>query len=244
MAFIVPSAFSLKDLNFSIDDPKFTVTTEDKLLFSLPLSIENRGYCDLKDFWLEIVFLDATGRVISTARSSVPLISRGESVTLLHNATLSMADIFESAGQYLFKDASLTAQVAAGLTFADFVPAQISKNFSIPWGAPLYNFAVDQPTFEQVNSTHSFVTLPISFENHAAFDLEGNIRVVLFDSANSLIGESQMHFQTPKYAPYHGDVQVHAPLNAEFLATAQRGCCNVYFSTPLFEYGPLVIPYG
>ncbi|MGB9842509.1 MAG: hypothetical protein ACPLKZ_07355 [Candidatus Bathyarchaeales archaeon] len=242
VAFIALSAFSLKDLDFSIDEPEFTVTAEGTLLFSLPLSIENRGYCDLKDFQLATVFADATGRVISTAKSSVPLISRGESVTLLHNATLSMGDMLNSAGQYLFNDANLTAQVSAGLTFAEFVPAQISTNFTVPWGAPLYNFAVAQPTFEQVNSTHSLVTLPISFENHAAFDLEGTMRIVLFNSANSLIGEGQTNFQAPKYSPYRGELAFYAPLNAESLT--QRGRYNVYFSTALFEYGPLVIPYG
>ncbi|MEM3442152.1 MAG: hypothetical protein QXV09_07720, partial [Candidatus Bathyarchaeia archaeon] len=134
IAFITLSAFSLKDLNFSLDEPKFTVTAEGELLFSLPLSIENREYCDLKDFQLATVFSDATGKVISTAKSSVPLILRGESVTLVHNATLSMDDMLENAGQYLFNDANLTAQVAAGLTFADFLPAQISTNFTFPWG--------------------------------------------------------------------------------------------------------------
>ncbi|MEM3378060.1 MAG: hypothetical protein QW674_03830 [Candidatus Bathyarchaeia archaeon] len=244
IAFITLSAFSLKDLNFSLDEPKFTVTAEGELLFSLPLSIENREYCDLKDFQLATVFSDATGKVISTAKSSVPLILRGESVTLVHNATLSMDDMLENAGQYLFNDANLTAQVAAGLTFADFLPAQISTNFTFPWGAPLYNFAIDQPTFEPFNSTHSLVTLPISFENHAAFDLEAAIRVMLFDSTDSLIGESQTRLQAPMYSPYQGDLTFYIQLNAESLAAAQRGHCNVYFSTTLFEYGPLVIPYG
>jgi hypothetical protein len=244
LAFIIISAFSLKDLNFSIDEPKFMVASEGKLIFSLPIYIENGGYCDLKDFQLATVFSDTKGRVISSAKSSVPLIPRGENVTLVHNATLNIEDILESAEQYLFNDANLTAQVAAGLTIADFLPAQISTNLTLPWGAPLYNFAIDSPSFSQFNATHSIVNVPLSFENHAAFDFEGTIRVVLFDSADSVIGESQTLFHVLKYSPFSEDLEFYVPLNAGSLATAQRGRCNVYFSTALFEYGPLVIPYG
>ncbi|MCX8153354.1 MAG: hypothetical protein N3E52_02860 [Candidatus Bathyarchaeota archaeon] len=243
VSFIAVSAFSLKDLNFSLDEPKFTVTADGKLLFSLPLSIENRGYCDLKDFQLT-VFFDTTGRIISAGKSCVPIIQRGKSLTLLHNATLSIDDIAKSAEHYLFNDANLTAQVTAGLTFADFVPAQISTNFTFSWGAPLYNFSAGQIDVAQFNATHSLVSLPISFENHAAFDLEGTMRIVLFDSADSLVGESQTRFQAEQHALCHERLEFYVPLSAGSLAAAQRGHCNVYFSTALFEYGPLVIHYG
>lgn len=64
LSFIIISAFSLMDLNFSIDEPKFMVASEGKLIFSLPIYIENGGYCDLKDFQLATVFSDTKGRVI------------------------------------------------------------------------------------------------------------------------------------------------------------------------------------
>jgi hypothetical protein len=84
----------------------------------------------------------------------------------------------------------------------------------------------------------------MSFENHAAFDLAGDIRVELFDSAGSLLGESQTLFYVPQHSSYDGNLEFQVPLSAASLATVQSGHFNVYFSTPLFEYGPLVIPYG
>jgi hypothetical protein len=152
--------------------------------------------------------------------------------------------VLENAEQYLFHDSNLTVSVTAGLTVAELLPAQILTNFTFPWGAPFYNFALDQPSFERFNFTHSAVSVPVSFENHAAFDLAGNIRVELFDSVGSLLGESQTAFYVPQHSSYDGNLEFQVPLNAASLSTAQSGHFNVYFSTPLFEYGPLVIPYG
>jgi hypothetical protein len=126
----------------------------------------------------------------------------------------------------------------------ELIPAQISMNFSYPWGAPFYNFALGQPSFGQLNRTHASASVPMSFENHAAFDLTGEIRVELYDSANSLLSESQTAINVPSQSSYDGNLGFNVPLNAASLSTANNGHFNVYFSTPLFEYGPLVIPYG
>jgi hypothetical protein len=244
IAFIALSAYSFKDLNFDLGEPQFTTAPDGQLLFSLPLYIDNRGYCSLKEFNLSTVFSDAEGAEISRANTFVPVIPRGENVTILHNVTLSMDSVLENAEQYLFNDNNLTASVTAGLTVAELLPAQISTNFTFPWGAPFYNFALGQPSFEQFNFTHSAVSVPMSFENHAAFDLAGNIRVELFDSVGSLLGESQTSFYVPQHSSYDGNLEFHVPLSTESFSAAHNGHFNVYFSTPLFEYGPLVIPYG
>lgn len=243
IAFIALSAYSFKDLNFNLGEPQFTTAPDGQLLFSLPLYIENRGYCNLKEFQLLTVFLDAEGAEISRAKTFVPVIPRGENLTILHNAMLSMDNVLKNAEQYLFSDNNFMASVTAGLTFAELLPAQISTNFTVPWGAPFYNFTLGQPSFGQFNSTHSAASVPMSFENHAAFDLAGNIRVKLFDSSDSLLGESQTSFHVPQHSSYDENLEFYVPLNAASLSAAQKGYFKVYFSTPLFEYGPLVIPY-
>ncbi len=243
IAFIALSAYSFKDLNFDLGEPQFAATPDGQLLFSLPLHIENRGCCSLREFHLMTVFSDAEGTEISRANTFVPVIPRGENVTILHNTTLNMDSVLKNAEQYLFNDNNLTAFATAGLTFAELLPAQISTNFTFPWGAPFYNFAFGQPSFERFNDTHSAVSVPMSFENHAAFDLAGNISAELFDSAGSLLGESQTSFYVPQYSSYDGNLEFYVSLNTTSLSAAQNGHFNVYFSTPLFEYGPLVIPY-
>jgi hypothetical protein len=243
IAFLALSAYSFKDLNFDLGEPQFTTAPDGRLLFSLPLYIDNRGYCSLKEFQLMTVFSDAEGAEISRANTFVPVIPRGENVTIFHNVTLSMDSVLENAEQYLFNDNNLTASVTAGLTFAELLPTQISTNFTFPWGAPFYNFALGHPSFGRFDLTHSAVSVPMSFENHAAFDLAGNIRAELFDSAGSLLGESQTSFYVPQHSSYDGNLEFHVPLSTASSSAAHNGHFNVYFSTPLFEYGPLVIPY-
>jgi hypothetical protein len=84
----------------------------------------------------------------------------------------------------------------------------------------------------------------MSFENHAAFDLVGNIRVGLYDGSDALLGESQSIVSVPQSSSHNGDLEFYVPLNVASLSASQDGRFEVYFSTPFFEYGPLVIPYG
>jgi hypothetical protein len=244
IAFIASAAYSVKDLNFDMGEPQFGTSPDGQLMFSLPLYINNRGYYSLKEFQLSTVFSDAEGLEISRANTFVPVIPHGENVTILHNVTLSADNVFEKGEQYLFSDNNLSVAVVAGLNFAEIFPAQISTNFTFPWGAPFYNFALGNPTFGRFNSTHGGVAVPMSFENHAIFDLVGNIRIELYDSGDSLLGESQNIVNVPQGSSYHGSVEFQVPLNTASLSTAQHGHFNVYFDTGLFEYGPLVIPYG
>jgi hypothetical protein len=243
VGFIVSAAYSIKDLNFSVGEPQFTATSSNDLLFSLPLYVDNRGYYSLKAFNLTTVFMDPEGAEISRASTFVPVIPQGGNTTILHNVTISRDSFAGNEERYLFNDTDLTVAVTAGLNFAEFLPTQLSTNISYPWGAPFYDFALGQPQPIGFTSSNAEVMVPLSFENHAAFDLIGSIRVQLYDSANSLLGESQTPLNVTKYSSYSGN------LNFDISPSAARsadrsGRFEVYFSTPMFEYGPVVIPYG
>jgi hypothetical protein len=94
IAFVALSAFSLKDLRFGFGNPQFTTSPNHDLVFSLPLSIDNGGYTDLKSFNLTTVMFDTEGSELSNASSFVPIIRSGENVTIMHNVTLSGNDLF------------------------------------------------------------------------------------------------------------------------------------------------------
>jgi hypothetical protein len=244
IAFVALAAYSVKDLKFDFGEPQFATNPDGQFVFSLPLYIDNRGYYSLKDFHLSTVFSDAEGAEISRDNTFVPVIPYGENTTILHNVTLSLNSLLENGEQYLFNDNNLNVSVTAGLNFAELLPAQISTNFTFPWGAPFYNFALGEPLFGRSSSTQGAVTVPMSFENHAVFDLVGNIRIELYDSGDSLLGESQTLFNVPQGSSYDGSVAFQVPLNTASLSTAQSGHFNIYFDVGFFEYGPLVIPYG
>lgn len=244
IAFIALAAYSVKDLSFNFGESQFTTTPDGQLVFSLPLYIGNNGYYSLKEFHLSTVFSDAEGEEISSANTFVPVISHGENMTIIHNVTLSTDSLLEKGEQYLFKDNNVNVSVTAGLNFAELFPAQISTNFTFPWGAPLYNFDLGEPTFGRFNSTHEGVTVPMSFENHAIFALVGNIRIDLYDSVGSLLDESQTIVNVTQQSAYDGSVAFYVPLTTASLSVAKNGHFDVYFDTGFFEYGPLVIPYG
>jgi hypothetical protein len=244
IAFIASAAYSLKDLSFGFGEPQFTAAPSHDLRFSLPIYIDNRGYYSLKSFNISTVFSDPEGSEISKASTFVPIIPQGQRATIFHNVTLSMDNLLEKGEQYLFNDTDLIVSVAAGVNFAELLPVQISMNTTYPWGAPFYNFTLGQPTYSRFNFTHGRITVPSSFENHAAFDLVGDMRVELYDSADSLLGKSQTALNVPQYSPYTGKLDFYVPQNSASLSAAQSGHFSVYFSTLFFEYGPVVIPYG
>jgi hypothetical protein len=245
IAFIALATYSVKDLNFDFGEPQFKTAPDGELILSLPLYVDNRGYSNLKEFHLSTVFSDAEGAEISRDNTFVPVIPHGENVTILHNVTLSMVSLLEKGEQYLFNDNNLNVSVTAGLTFAELLPAQISTNFTFPWGAPFYNFALGEPSYGRFDAAQVAVAVPMSFENHAAFDLVGNIRIQIYNSVGSLLGESQTAVYVPQRSAYkEGDLEFYVPLSVMSLSAAQKGHFNVYFDIGLAEYGPLVIPYG
>jgi len=245
IGFFAAAAYSIKDLDFDFGEPEFSTTPINDLMFSIPVYIDNQGYYSLKALNLTTVFSDAEGAELSSSSTFVPVIPHGQNTTIVHNVTLSINDITEKGQQYLFNDSSLNCMVVAGLNFAELLPTQLSMNVTYPWGAPFYGFSLGQPTFTSADLSHVGVSVPLSFENHAAFDLAGNITVEFFDDdAGSVLTESQIELNVPKQTRYAETLELVIPLNAVSLSTKQSGHFNVYFSTSMFEYGPLVIPYG
>jgi hypothetical protein len=126
------------------------------------------------------------------------------------------------------------------MSIAKMIPVEASANLSVRWGAPLYNFALGQVQYSAYNSTHLIATVPISFENHAFFDVAGNIRVRMYNSTNRRVGSGEISILALPNSSYNGSLQFYASI-ARLTAS---GRFDVYFSTVFFDYGPLVIPYG
>lgn len=244
IAFIATAAYSIGDLSFSFGEPQFTVAPNRTLLLSLPLHINNSGYSTLNAFNITTMLSTADGSELSRASSFVPTIPQRQNVTIFHNASLSIGSLLEKEEKYLFVDSNLTISVAAELNFAELIPTQLSTNITYLWGAPLCNFALGQPSYDLSSSTQSRITVPLKFENHASFDLTGNIKVQLYDSGNSLLGESQTALNIPSKSPCNAKFEFQVPLTGLSSIAARSGHLSVFFFTQLFDYGPLVIPYG
>jgi hypothetical protein len=60
----------------------------------------------------------------------------------------------------------------------------------------------------------------------------------MYNSTNALTGEGQIAVEAQQHSLYKGKLEL-APTKG----ATRRGHFEVFFSTPLFSYGPLVIPY-
>jgi hypothetical protein len=240
IGFLISAVYSVKDVQFNFGDPQFGVNANNEAFFSLPVSIINRGLYDISVFRIFTQISDNANIAIVNGSTSVPVIKRNDNVTVIHNMTVNVDDLLQADQNYLFNDTDLRIYAVLGMSIAKMIPVEASANLSVRWGAPLYNFALGQVQYSAYNSTHLIATVPISFENHAFFDVAGNIRVRMYNSTNRRVGSGEISILALPNSSYNGSLQFYASI-ARLTAS---GRFDVYFSTVFFDYGPLVIPYG
>jgi hypothetical protein len=237
---LITAVYSAKDLQFSFGQPQLGTTSDNKLLFSIPITIINKGLYNIDCFNITTKILDQDGFEITNGSTFIPAIGKGQEVTATHNMTLKVNDLLQRNENYLFNDTELRINETGSIRIAEIIPVQASTNFSMPWGAPLYNFTLGQHQYAPINYTHVSVTIPISFNNHAFFDLNGSIRIQMYNSANRLIGAERTNIEVWQDSPYNGCVE----FVVQRTGITGSGHFDVYFNTSFFDYGPIVIPYG
>lgn len=240
IAFFVSAVYSVKDVRFDFGEPKMDVTSGNKVVFSLPVSIANSGFYNIGSFNISTQVADKEGFTIMCESTFIPVINKNDLVTITHNMTIDVNDLLEQDQNYLFNDTELKIYEALSMRIADVIPVQASTNFSVHWGAPLYNFSLGEPAYAPYNSTHFMVTVPISFDNHAFFDLVGDMRIRMYNSTDARVGRGRTSLEAYGNSPYNEFIEFYVSMTG----TTPTGRFEVYFSTSIFDYGPLVIPYG
>lgn len=240
IAFSVSAAYSAKDIQFSFGDPQTGMNADNELFFSLPITIINRGFYNIGNFNVTSRIADRDGLEITRGSTLIPVIRRDEEVRAFHNLTFDVDDLLQRDQNYLFHDGEIRIHEAVGLRLAEIIPVQAEANFTVPWGAPLYNFAIGEPQYSAYNTTHFRATVPISFENHAFFDLTGSIQLQMHNNMNRHTGYGETAFVATQHARYDGAVEFYVLMSG----VTSSGRFEAYFFSPLFSYGPWVIPYG
>lgn len=239
IAFFISAVYSTKDLRLNFGNPQLGITPNNELLFSLPITIVNNGYYNIGAFKMVTKISDEDSSLIAQGFTFIPVIKKNGEVIVAHNMTMDINDLLGKSQNYLFNDCELIIYGAVGMRIAEVIPVQASTNFSAHWGAPLYNFRLGEIEYTEYNHTHMRVIVPISFENHAFFNLVGDIQIRMYNSNNILVGEGQTNIEARSDCLYNGMV--------EFLISTmditESGRFEVYFQTEFFNYGPLVIPY-
>jgi hypothetical protein len=206
------------------------------LLVSLPLFFNDTGLYDISNFNVTTSIRDGNGSLISRSSTFVPLIPRASSnFTVAHNISLSPSQMTSGHLAYLlFNDSDLSVDAILKLNFARAIPLELATNISMPWGAPLYGLSIGDigtPTILGPNRVR--VTVPIIYENHAFFDLDGTVFLELVDDGGNLLGSG-----TANLLPRGGYMPLEIVVSNPLDIVAAR----LHFDTSYFSYGPLEIP--
>jgi hypothetical protein len=240
IVFSVSVVYSVKDLAFDFGKPQIGTASDGRILFSLPIEIVNNGYYSIGLFNITTRVLDENGSTITEGSTLIPKIEKGERQAILHNMTFDLGRMSHLSQSYLFNDTQLGTIESVSMNLGEFIPVQVSGNFSIPWGAPLYNFKLGQLQYAPLNSTHIQATVSLSFDNHASVDIAGEAQLYMYTSANQLVGSDRIDVEAAQHSHYDRNAKFQIAISS----ITRTGCFEVKIHTGLFSYGPVVIPYG
>jgi len=241
ISFFISAVYSVKDLRFDMDEPQIDINQNNEIYFSLPITITNNGFYNIGSFIISTKILDENGSQIAENSTAIPVIRKGENITAFHTVIINTSNLLQNTNiNYLVNDSELLVKAAISMSIAQLIPVQADTNLTVPWGAPFYDLAFGEPQCLDFNATHSLVAIPVSFENHAFFELNGTIQIKMYNDAELLIGSGQTTFEVPQQSPYNGIVEFYVSTTD----MTETGYLEAYFLTPLLDYGPLVVPYG
>jgi len=244
IVFSISVIYSMKDIRIGLGKPETTITPDNELLLNFPIGIVNNGYYSLSDFNISTEINDMRKSMMDPGFTFIPVIRRDETLNSTHQMRINLTDMLLTHQNLIFNDTELQVNATVRMKAAELISLQVSSNLTMPWGAPLYNVTFAEPRFTvqiSPNSTGYYgVAIPITFENHAPFDLNGTVVLVMYNNKNIPTGTGRIALKAPQQSSYHTDLELNVPV-----ADATRnGNFEVFFSTSFFNYGPLVIPYG
>ncbi|MGB9676760.1 MAG: hypothetical protein ACPL0C_06210 [Candidatus Bathyarchaeales archaeon] len=233
-AFTISAVYSfVKDvrLNFGELETPTNLTEENEVVLCLPITVENKGLFNIGSFNITTEISDFEGFVIACGNTFIPVIGRNTFITIRHNVTVNVAELFQENTNLIFNDTTFTLYEAVGMSVAEAIPFTASTNITFPWGAPLYNLEIGEPEYVAVNRTHTLIRTPINFENHAFFDIIGNLSTRMYDFENVMIGETQTVIEAPSQTVYSGYAEI--CVKNTVLPSVRR--FEFYFQTPVFN---------
>jgi len=240
IAFSATTVYSAMNVRMGFGEPQARLSSGSVVL-SIPLFVNNSGLYDLTELNMTVDVMDYNGSLLSASSTFVALIPRNSSVDTAHNVSIDLDDATSQVQIYLFNDTDFILDMSLKVKFASAVPFQVSKNTTVPWGAPLYNFSIGQVSYNHLNLTHQEVIIPTSFENHSPyFGVDGSVRVEIYNDKDALLGFTETGLNVPSRSSYDGQVE----MIVDASKITGSGEVRFYFETSAFSIGPVVMPYG
>lgn len=239
IVFTVTAVYSAFQLGVDFGEPR-TSTSEGTMTMSLPFSVDNKGFYDISDLNITTFIQERNAALVSNSTTIIPLISSGNKVDATHNISITLDKMTSaSLSRLLFYDTEFDVDMSFGLRYAGVIPLKFSTNSTMTWGAPLYNLAIGDIIVNEYNTTHARAILPISFENHSFFNLNGTMRTEILNTLNQQVGVAATSINVPTGSGYSTSL--------EMLVSTGYGVfkeARLYFDTSVFSYGPVVMSIG
>jgi hypothetical protein len=228
VVFTVTAVYSAFQLGVSFGEPQ-TSTSGGTMTLSLPFSVQNNGFYDISNLNITTIIQEINRALIANSSTLVPPILSGKKVDVTHHISITLDKMTPaSLSRLLFNDTDFNVDMILALTYAGVIPLKISTNSTMTWGAPLYNLTIGSIDF---NSTSMMAVVPVSFENHSFFNLNGTMQIEIVDALNQTVGSKTIPINVPSESDYPM-TWLEVPVSASDSSFKVR----LHFDTSAFKY--------
>jgi len=208
--------------------------SDNRLVLSIPVTVNNTGYYDITDFEITTMLRDSDGRTLSSSSSTIKEIKKRSTESRSHNLSLSLTDIFSNLSYLLSRDTEFRIDFSVKFRYAYALGFNLAMtNMSVPWGAPLYGLALKEPGLPKFNGTHLTIDVIIEVENHSFFDVNGNLNLKIYNEDDVYIGSGRGAVNIPRGSRLSGPVETVIQVTNPLDFTGE-GYLEVYLELPMF----------
>jgi len=230
--FSITAVYSAANLRVGFGEPEISFS-EGSISLSTLLFINNTGFYEIADLNITTYIKDRDNKTVSASTTIVPTIPPNHNVQKTHNITLNLKNLTRELQYLAFSDSIFNMHTFVALRFANVIPIQMSTNATMPWGAPLYNFSIGEIS---LNLAKKRLVVPLSFENHAFFSINGTMRLEVYNSNNEQISIAEVIVEVPSGSRFENFVE----MNVDLSKLTSEGQIHAFFETPMFSVGPIV----
>jgi hypothetical protein len=241
IAIVITIAYSATQINIAFGEPT-TIATESAVTISMPINIHNAGLYDIDQLNVTTRIIDENGNPLVENSTLTQVVPKGTDTTTMHIVTLNITKILIEQNYLLFNDTTLTEFQYVAFNYANAIPLSVHGNYSLPWGAPLSNLTVSNLSYRPYNANQSIVSVQIFFEDHNQYiAVTGSLHVEIYNSRGTLKGTGTANIDAQPNTSCNTQVDV---LVSNFRTLPPKGEIHLFFETFMFNYGPVMIPFG
>jgi len=230
--FSITAVYSAASLRISMDKPKISFS-DGIIALSTPIFINNTGFYEITNLNITTHIKNRDNKTVSTSTTIVPIIPSNNNIHRAHNITLNLKNLTTELPYLAFNDSVFDIHTFVALRFANIIPIQMSTNATMLWGAPLYNFSIGEIS---INHAKKRIAVPLSFENHAFFNINGTIRLEVYSINNEQISTAEVIIELPSGSKFEDLVE----MSVDPSKLTHEGQIYVFFETSMLSVGPII----